>query len=78
MVQFDKCSTWLPSRPLLNFFLSTNFCCHLDGIRVLGVLFGLYFPPSSFLQNTTLDEDVCHVNVLPRLGDVQIAFGIFF
>jgi hypothetical protein len=78
MVQFGKCSTWLPSRSPFNFSPPTNFCYYLDGIRVLGIPIRSIFFASSFLQNTTLDEDACYVNVLPRLRDVQITFGIFF
>jgi len=45
------------------------------GLRSLASL--LAFPISFFLQGT-LDEDVQHVDLFPRLGDVQVAFGIFF
>jgi len=44
---------------------------------VLGTSFGFVYLTSSFLQDV-LDEDIWHVNVLARLGDVQIAFGNFF
>jgi hypothetical protein len=36
------------------------------------------FNGQKHIQILTLDEDIWHVNVLSRLGDVQIAFGIFF
>jgi hypothetical protein len=45
------------------------------GLKSLASL--LAFPISFFLQGT-LDEDVQHVDLFPRLGDVQVAFGIFF
>jgi hypothetical protein len=38
-------------------------------IRVLGFPFGFVAFSSSFLQDV-LDEDVCHVNALSKLGDV--------
>ncbi len=66
------------SRLFFNFSPPTNFCYHLDDIRVLGIPFGSIFSTSSFLQNTTLDKDVCYVNALPKLRDVQITFGVFF
>jgi hypothetical protein len=33
--------------------------------------------PSHFLFKNVLDDDVHHINAFPRLGDVQVAFGIF-
>jgi hypothetical protein len=48
----------------------------VDDIGVLGVSFGFASFSSSFLQDV-LNEDVCHVEMLPKLGDVEIVFGIF-
>jgi hypothetical protein len=49
-----------------------DFCYPLDGIKV----FGVPLKSTSFLQDV-LDEDVCHLNALLKLEDVQVAFGIF-
>jgi len=43
---------------------------------VLGVLLGL-FSFTSFFLHDILDNDVQHINAFPKLGDVQLAFGIF-
>jgi hypothetical protein len=43
----------------------------------LGRPFWFWFFFSSFLQEV-LDEDVCHGDVLSKLRDVQVAFGILF
>jgi hypothetical protein len=47
----------------------------MDGIKVLDTSFGSTFFTSSFLQDA-LDEDVHHVDVLLKLGDIQIVFGM--
>ncbi len=60
---------------LLVFFPFVDFCCMLDNIKVLGVLFGYVFFFSSFLQNV-LNKDVCHVKMLLILRNVQIFFEI--
>jgi hypothetical protein len=59
----------------LTFSPFVDFLCILDGIKVLDTLFGSIFFTSSFLQDA-LDEDVHHVDVFLRLGDVQIVFGM--
>lgn len=43
---------------------------------VLGVLLGLFSFISFFLHDI-LDDDVQHINAFPKLGDVQLALGIF-
>lgn len=58
-----------------NFSPFVDFCCLLDNIRVLGVMFGYVSSSSSFLQSA-LNKDVHHVKALPILRDVQIVFGI--
>ncbi len=62
---------------LLVFLLLLIFYYLLDGIRVLGILFGFTSLIFSFLQNK-LDKDVCHVDAFSRLRDVQVTFGIPF
>jgi hypothetical protein len=62
---------------LLNFLFLPIYYYLLDGIKVLGILFGSTSFNFSFLQNK-LDKDVCHVDAFSRLRDVQIAFGIPF
>jgi hypothetical protein len=63
-IQFCKCLAWAPfGLPLVEFFCSLN-----------GILFGFASFTSSFLQEA-LGKDVRHVNMLPRLEDVQVAFG---
>jgi hypothetical protein len=52
-----------------------GFCYLPDNIKVLGVPFGFVSFSYSFLCDV-LDENVCHANVLLKLKDVQIAFGI--
>jgi hypothetical protein len=47
----------------------SNFCTPNGGIRVLDVPLGSFSLTSSFLQEA-LDDDVQHINALPRLGDV--------
>jgi hypothetical protein len=59
----------------LEFAFLAGFCCPIDNIRIMGVLFGSNSFSSSFLQKA-LDENVHHVGVLPRLRDVQVTFGI--
>jgi hypothetical protein len=54
-----------------------GFCCLPDNSRVLGVSFGFVAFFFSFLENV-LDENVYHVDVLLKLGDVHVAFGILF
>jgi hypothetical protein len=44
---------------------------------VMGFRFGFELFFSSILQDA-LNEDVHHVDVLSRLGDVHVAFGILF
>jgi hypothetical protein len=43
---------------------------------ILGVLLGL-FSFTSFFLHDILDDDVQHINVFPKSGDVQLALGIF-
>lgn len=75
LVQPHKFLAWLPSSLPLAFSPFVGFLYLLDGIKVLDASFGFVFFISSFLQDA-LDEDVHHVDVLLKLGDVQIIFGM--
>jgi hypothetical protein len=59
----------------VSFDLNTpsQFTTPLEGIRILGVPLGITSFTSTFIKNVML-EDVRHVNLFPRMGDVQIAF----
>ncbi len=59
------CATWFPSRfsPSLGFYIPTR------GVRVLGVPLGSFSFIFSFFKEA-LDDDVQHIDALPRLGDV--------
>jgi hypothetical protein len=48
----------------------------IGGIKVLGVPLESFSFTSFFFQDI-LDDDVQHIDVFLRLGDVQVAFGIF-
>jgi hypothetical protein len=43
---------------------------------VLGVILGL-FSFNFYFFHDILDDDVQHINIFPKLGDVQLALGIF-
>ncbi len=74
-IQLWKCVTWSPLVLLPNFDTPSQFSTPLEGIKVLGVPLGTSSFKSSFIKDTLL-EDIQHVDILFRLGDVQIAFGI--
>jgi hypothetical protein len=77
VVQPCKCTTWSPSNLFAIFSPPHGFCYLPNGIQVLRVPCGFVLFSSSFFKDT-LDEDVCHVDVFIRLGDVHVAFGILF
>jgi hypothetical protein len=54
---------WLPFGLPPNFLPLTNFCCHSNGIKVLGVPFGYMFFLFSFFKDA-LYENVCHVDMI--------------
>jgi hypothetical protein len=54
------------------YLTSCRIYCPLNGIP-----FGFASFASSFLQKV-LGKDVQHVDMLPKLGDVKVAFGILF
>ncbi len=75
-VQPHKCSAQVLSSFLPRFVPPAKFCCPPCGIRILGVPFD-YASFISFLWQEVLIENVWHATVFPKLGDVQVAFGIF-
>jgi hypothetical protein len=52
-----------------------NSIAPFDGIKILHIPVG--FSSFIFLQKI-LGEDVQYAKLFPSLGDVQVAFGIFF
>ncbi len=68
-IQPQKCIVW-------SFFgLPLDFNTPSEGIRILGVLLGTLTFTSSFIKNALL-KDVWHVDLLLRMGDVQVVVGI--
>jgi hypothetical protein len=68
VVQPCKYVVWSPLGFPLGLFPPLGFYTLARGIRVLNVLLG-FFSFISFLQEV-LDDDVKHIYVFPRLGDV--------
>jgi hypothetical protein len=62
---------------LVEFTLSTCFCCPFSVIRILGIPFGSNSFFSSSLREV-LDENVHHVDLRKKLRDVQVPFKISF
>jgi hypothetical protein len=69
LVQSCKCAIWSPFNLPLSFSPQTKFYTLENGIRVLGVPFGLFAFASFFIQEV-LDEDVWHVQLFLPLKDV--------
>jgi hypothetical protein len=59
----------------LNFDTPSQFNTPSKGIKVLRVPLGISSFTSSFIKNVML-KDVWHVDLLPIMGDVQVAFKI--
>jgi hypothetical protein len=55
--------------------ISTPIYHPIIGIIILGIPLGISSFTSSFIKDAML-EDVQNVDFLPRMGDVQVAFGI--
>jgi hypothetical protein len=77
VVQPCKCLDWSSFYLAFGFFPPIDFCCPSNNIKIVGILI-IFISFSLFFLQDTFDKDVCHVDVLPRLGDVQITFEIFF
>jgi len=54
---------------------SSQFTTPSKGIRVLGIPLGISSFTSSFIKDAFL-KDIQNVNLLLKMGDVQVAFGI--
>jgi len=76
VVQYCKYVAWSILGLLLGFSFLLSLCTFIRGIMVLGVLLGL-FSFTFFFLHDILDNDVQHINAFPKLGDVQLALGIF-
>ncbi len=75
-VQPRKCDVWSPFGLPLGFPPPPHsFCCPPNNIKVSRVPFGFLLFSSSLLQNV-LGEDIHYVSLFPRLGNVQVIFGI--
>lgn len=74
-VQPRKCLVWVLTSLPHGFVPLAEFCCPIGGIWIPSDPFILASFASFFLQKA-LGGDVWHVNVFPRLKDVQVAFGI--
>ncbi len=74
-IQIKKCATWSPSNLSPNFDTPSMFNTPLEIIRVLGVPLGILSFTLFFIKDILL-EDVQHVDLLPKMGNFQIAFGI--
>jgi hypothetical protein len=74
-MQPQKCVAWSPFGLPLDFNTPFQFTTPLEGIRVLGVPFSTTSFASTFIKNA-LVKDIQHVNLLPIMGDVQVAFRI--
>ncbi len=68
-IQFQKCVTWSPSSLPLHFNTPSS-----KEIRIFGVPMGTSSFTSFFIKYFLLN-DVQHVDILLKLGDVQVAFG---
>jgi len=68
-IQPQKCVTWSP------FGLPLDFNTPSQRINVLEVPLGTLTFTSSFIRDALL-EDVRHVDLLLKMGDVHVAFGI--
>jgi len=76
-VQLRKCSAWASFGLPLGFVSLVEYYCFQGGIKILDVLFGFVFFISSFFVEA-LRKDVQYGNVILKLKDVHVAFGIFF
>jgi hypothetical protein len=74
-IQPQKCVAWSPFGLPLHFNIPSQFTTPSKGIKILGVPLGIINFTSSFIKKA-LQKDVRHVDLFPRMGDVQVAFGI--
>jgi hypothetical protein len=69
------CIAWSLSNLPLDFNTPSQFTTPFEGIKILGVLLSIITFTSSFIKET-LQKDARHVDLFPKMGDVQVAFGI--
>ena len=74
-VQRAKCVAWNPSRPAAFGFFPKGCTSSAEGIRVLGAPLGTDKFISTFVR-AALEEDSRGLDLLPRLGDPQVAFRL--
>ena len=71
-VQPTKCTAWCPQGLPNDLSIPAEFCKPSMGIRALGVPMGTSTFVDSFVADALVD-DSSHLDLLPRLGDPQIA-----
>jgi len=74
-IQPQKCIAWSSSSLPPDFNNPSQFTTPFERIKILGVLLGTLIFTSSFIKNIML-KDVEYVDFFPKMGDVQMAFGI--
>jgi hypothetical protein len=74
-IQPHKCVTWSPSNLLFYFNTPSQFTTPSEGIRVLEVPLGTPSFTSSVIKYALL-KYVQYMDLLLKMGDVQVAFGI--
>jgi len=74
-IQLQKCVAWSPFSLSLDFNTPSQFTTLFEGIKVLGVLSSTLTFTSFFIKDAFL-EDVRHVDIFHRMGNVQVAFRI--
>ncbi|KAJ7570685.1 hypothetical protein O6H91_01G131400 [Diphasiastrum complanatum] len=71
----SKCVAWCPQGLLPGLPLPTGFNTPADGIRALGIPIGFSDFVASSLRDT-LGVHLRHADLLPKLGNAQVALGI--
>jgi hypothetical protein len=74
-IQPHKCVAWSPFGLPFDFKTPSQFTTQLKQIRVLGIPLGISSFTSSLIKDVLL-EDVRHMDLFFKTGDVQVAFGI--
>ncbi len=74
-IQPQKCVAWSPFSLPPDFNIPSQFTIPLEIIKIFKVPLGTSSLTSFFIKDTLL-KYVQHVNILFRMGDIQIGFGI--
>ncbi len=74
-IQPQKCVAWSPFNLPPDFNTPSQFTIPLEGIKIFKIPLSTSSLTSSFIKNTLL-KDVQHVDLLFKMGVVQIAFRI--